>query len=203
LIVNKNINVSNDILTIKLSDEHNNIVTKELNVTIIKDNDLYIQKGWNLKALPVDKEINANIFKAKILWKYTNGKWEAYSSDKNTQQTIKKLEEKGMLKTFNTIKPAEGFWIYANEADVKVFDGKGYGIEKINLHNGWNLVGIGEDISIEQLKDKNIQYIWKYSNGKWQLWDKNINEETYKKYNAAKIDKIKKGEGFWVYYKGN
>ncbi len=100
---------------------------------------------------------------------------------------------------FSTIKPAEGFWVYNDQEEVKEYNGTNYGAEKILLHKGWNLVGIGKDIEKEELQAKGAEYIWQYENGEWRLWMKEENPKFSTKY--SKIDKLHAGEGFWVYCK--
>jgi len=83
------------------------------------------------------------------------------------------------------------------KADSKHLEGKNYGLEKLNLHYGWNLVGLGIDIKVQDLKEVNVKYVWKYNNGKWSIWGDNLDEKFYLLYN--KINNIKAGEGVWVY----
>lgn len=50
-----------------------------------------------------------------------------------------------------------------------------------NLSNGWNLLGAGEELKVDNLKEFDI--VWKYSNGQW--------------YSKDEIDLINEKEGFW------
>ena len=110
---------------------------------------------------------------------------------------LREYEEKGVYGVFDTIKPSEGFWIYSEKVGVKSFNGNSYGVEKLNLKEGWNLVGVGKGISVNELKDRSIKYTWQYDNGKWRVWGEDLSEDVYKRYD--KIENIKPTEGFWVF----
>lgn len=161
---------------------------------------LNFSKGWNLKALPINSEVNITDFNdSKILWEYKNNKWEAWSSNESIMKAIDKLNQKGDIGILKEIKPKEGFWAYYDDISVKVFDGKSYGLENINLKQGWNLIGVGKDISINDFNLTNIKYIWQYKNNKWMLWGKNLDKNIYDKF--SQIKDIKATDGLWVYVK--
>lgn len=198
--VKDDIDEKNDSLILDLRDKHNNIITKEINITILKSYDLYIDRGWSIKSIPVDREIGVDDFnESKIIWKWDSedGKWLAWSSDSNIMNILRESEKKGVYGVFDTIKPSEGFWIYSEKVGIKSFNGNSYGVERLNLKEGWNLVGVGKGISVNELKDRNIKYTWQYDNGKWRVWGEDLSEDVYKRY--EKIENIKPTEGFWVF----
>lgn len=161
---------------------------------------LHFDKGWNLVALPINSEVNVNDFNnSKILWKYTNNKWEGWSSDNSIMNKLNKFKNEGKINVFNKIEPAEGFWAYYDNVAVKVFDGKSYDFKNVDLKPGWNLVGSGQSISVDDLNNSNIRFIWKYKNGKWMTWGKDLNQNIYKEYEMIK--NIDVSEGFWTYCK--
>jgi hypothetical protein len=163
---------------------------------LIGDAYLKFTKGWSLKALPVDKEINASTFSdAKFLWKYNKG-WKVWSPNK---QLLQKLQKSG-IEIFDTIKSGEGFWAYYENEKVKAFNGKEYGFEKIDIHPGWNLVGIGRDLKIDTISTSNMKYIWKYNDGEWYIWTKD-SSELLDRFNFPTFQNLKRGEGFWVFGK--
>ena len=156
----------------------------------------YVYKGWNLKALPTDNEVNITIFKdAKIVWKWDNinQKWKVWMP----YISIEKHLSQHKIDIIKNIKPAEGFWILSNKNFKLDFSGEPYGIEKIKLQKGWNLVGVGQNISINDLENKNIKVVWQYINGKWRVWGPDLKENIYKKF--KKINEINATQGFWIY----
>jgi uncharacterized protein YkwD len=167
---------------------------------------LSYQKGWNLKSLPVDKEINITSFKKIIIiWCYKDAKWFANSSYKNIKDLIKDLK----IESLTIVKPGEGFWIYSDENTSLELNGSNYNItDEVNiseLNNGWHLLGTGENISVSKLinLNKNIKIIWKYIDGKWYGYsnDETVNEIIKSKYKT--FNDINESEGFWVYIDKN
>jgi hypothetical protein len=68
------------------------------------------------------------------------------------------------------------------------------------VDSGWSLLGVGENqkaIDVSKLSS-NIDFVWKYTNGKWKAYS--TNSEINKKIGTTFgiIDKINSGEGFWV-----
>ena len=195
LKVKDDVSLSNDVLLFSLEDEHNHKITKELNVTILEKYELYIPKGWSLKSLPTNQTVDAYSFRnSTILWKWDKSEknWLAWSPDSDIRQKI----IDNSIELFYTIKPSEGFWIKSEKDYTKNFEGDIYGFEKINLTQGWNLVGVGKDITVDEINDVAIKYIWLFRDGKWMLWGKSLAQDNYKKF--EKIKTIKAGEGFWI-----
>jgi hypothetical protein len=195
LKVKDDVSLSNDVLLFSLEDEHNHKITKELNVTILEKYELYISKGWSLKSLPTNQTVDAYSFRnSTILWKWDKSEknWLAWSPDSDIRQKI----IDNSIELFYTIKPSEGFWIKSEKDYTKNFEGDIYGFEKINLTQGWNLVGVGKDITVDEINDVAIKYIWLFRDGKWMLWGKSLAQDNYKKF--EKIKTIKAGEGFWI-----
>lgn len=62
------------------------------------------------------------------------------------------------------------------------------------LNHGWNLLSTHKNIDLKYLDKSNFKYIWKFSDKNWEIWsDKNI-ENSF-----ATLEKIQKGDGFWIY----
>ena len=198
------------------NDDNNNMTKTEDKGNIINNNNnevsstekimINLKIGWNLISIPVDKEIDVYDYffnSAKIVWKWdsNNQKWLGWSPYPKMMNILEKYKEKEILDTFNKIKPGEGFWIYSEVENVLNFEGNNFNAlgQINNLKAGWNLIGVGS-LSIEELESfEKIKFIWKYSNGKWKLRGKNLDENIYKKY--EKIEKLKPTDGVWVYIK--
>ncbi|MEA1916301.1 MAG: hypothetical protein U9N42_02105 [Campylobacterota bacterium] len=75
------------------------------------DTNLSIQSGWNLVSLKTDIDLysmeNFSHTDIKIMWKYVNDEWQAYSNKADVAQLITNAG----LKSFNFIKSDEGFWV--------------------------------------------------------------------------------------------
>lgn len=74
---------------------------------------------------------------------------------------------------------------------------------KLDLSSGWQLNGALEDINIKSFNNQNIESVWTYQNGKWELYLPN-NSDMQKKIidensDIKSLTSIKKGEGFWVF----
>jgi len=65
-------------------------------------------------------------------------------------------------------------------------------------NNGWNLMGVGKDESIEakdvQCSSGTLQYIWRYKNGSWQLYTPSGFGFGYPTFST-----LQNSEGFWVF----
>jgi len=71
-----------------------------------------LNQGWNLigSSNSVDLSKNLNNSNIKIVWRWHNGEWQAFSPNEN----IKKLIEKKGFTYFTITAAYEGFWVYAN-----------------------------------------------------------------------------------------
>lgn len=89
---------------------------------------LSLDKGWNLKGTSC--HVDVSTFKkegVRILWKYKNGEWEAWSPDNSIMALINQLN----IKTFSSIEPYEGFWVMAGAPiDVELCNSNDNGTEK-------------------------------------------------------------------------
>ena len=207
---NINLALSNGInITLNISDNDNAIapIDKSNVLKLCSNNqidslsrqELNITKGWNLVSIPVDlnlsyNDLNSTFKSAKIIWKYDNGSWKAY-----TKSDIQNLLDKENIPKIKSIKRGEGFWIYSDTNTTISFEGKSYNISVKNLSNGWHLFGAGSKIAIQNLisKNTNIKTIWTYKNG-WRAYGVNDLQNLLDKLNIPRIDTIKRGEGFWV-----
>ncbi len=70
----------------------------------------------------------------------------------------------------------------------------------LNLTTGWQLLGALDDIDVHSFKDSTVRSVWAYdSNAKqWKAYLP-AGDIDLSQYNIAPLNKIKKGEGFWVF----
>ncbi len=114
---------------------------------------LTVNQGWNLLALVTNQNVQSSTFSDyKAIYTYANGSWQ---------------------KNPSTIKYGLGFWIYSNTTKNYELTGNSYKADLNNLNSGWNLLGSGENTTIDNLA-------WIYD-GSWQ-----------------QTKNIKVGQGFWV-----
>ena len=89
---------------------------------------LSLDEGWNLKGTSC--HIDVSTFRKegiRILWKYENGEWEAWSPDSGIMALIDQLN----IKTFSSIEPYEGFWVMAGAPiDVELCGSNDNGTEE-------------------------------------------------------------------------
>jgi len=70
---------------------------------------------------------------------------------------------------------------------------------KNHIQKGWNLFGAIDDIDCNNF-DVNFTVLWIYKNGIWKAYSKNNQiKELIKEKNILEVDKIYKGEGFWIF----
>jgi len=88
----------------------------------LNDSNITIFNHWNLVALKVNHEVKVSEYfnnpKINLIWKYTNGLWQAYSPNPEISDLITQSE----YKPIETINPSEGFWIQSDENVTIVFD---------------------------------------------------------------------------------
>jgi hypothetical protein len=174
----------------------------EIVSSVSGESSLKIKSGWNLKALPIDVEVGVDTGKfnqtgISTLWKWNGSGWEIYSPLKTIMDLILKY---GITKA-EKVKTGEGFWINATgDVEVNIGTGEEYGLEKVVIDNGWNLVGVGKDTDINEFnKLESIKTVWKWSGSSWQIWSPDTNiMNLISNYGLTSIEKIDKGEGFWV-----
>ena len=160
---------------------------------LIQKQKITFNKGWNLKASPVYKEINVTDLGCEIYWKWDNvdKNWNYYSSIQTYDNLLK-----NKYKKFNLIYPSEGFWAYCKDSHTLELQGVSYNTFIGNLTSGWNLIGVGKDENISDLnlKENGVLILWTYKNNKWKYWvdDKNLSmlDENYT---------ISKDDGVWIY----
>ena len=73
----------------------------------------------------------------------------------------------------------------------------GFTIEK-----GWGLYGFSGDVSVAEFDDPSIVSLWKYKNGKWQVYssDENLMRQA-QELGLETFDTIYAGEGVWIHAK--
>ncbi len=68
------------------------------------DENITLQKGWNLISLPVDTVVSPHIFDGKTVWKYANNQWEFFDSDANEN-----------FPAISHITNSDGIWVKSNK----------------------------------------------------------------------------------------
>jgi hypothetical protein len=168
----------------------------------LEESSLKIKSGWNLKALPADVADGAgtdkfNKTEISTIWKWGGAGWQIWSPKSTIMDLILKY---GITKA-EKVNAGEGFWINASgDTEVNVGSGEEYGLEKVVVNNGWNLVGVGKDTDINEFnKLESIKTVWKWSGSSWDIWSPDTNiMNLISNYGLTSIEKIEKGEGFWV-----
>jgi len=149
-------------------------------------------EGWSLVSIPTNTITQPNqITTSDLLWSWNDGVWSAFS----TQESMLEYINEHNIEQISQLNPKEGFWTQSKHKFLKFFDGENYGFDDLTFQDGWNLVGIGEDINTSDIDD-NLT-IWTYADNKWSLYGKDFNSDVYETYN--KLETIKSGSGFWVY----
>ena len=68
------------------------------------DENITLQKGWNLISLPVDTVVSPHIFDGKTVWKYAGNRWEFFDNDANES-----------FPAISHITNSDGIWVKSNE----------------------------------------------------------------------------------------
>jgi len=75
--------------------------------------DLHLTKGWNLvgvgKTFSVEKL--SSVSGLQLIWKYKEGKWYAWSPNKNIMGIINSYAKSGIIGVIKDINAGEGFWV--------------------------------------------------------------------------------------------
>ena len=77
-------------------------------------NDIKLQVGkWNLVGTGTSVYAGElkNLSNVEIIWKYNNGKWEAYSPNPTIMEIIQSYADKGSIGVLQQINSGEGFWV--------------------------------------------------------------------------------------------
>ncbi len=164
---------------------------------------LSIASGWSLHSIPfkINNGINIENFtnnNISTIWKWTGNSWKIWSPDSNITNLITSYG----LNNITIILQGEGFWINAkNSFDINLGTGDEYGLETLNISNGWNLKGIGKNCYKNELSNLgvNVKTVWKWTGNSWKIWspDSNVNN-LIASYGLDSIKFIQRGEGFWV-----
>jgi hypothetical protein len=105
-----------------------------------------------------------------------------------------------------TINPGEGCWVNSQGQANEVVEGQEATDAKIQLNQGWNLVGFkaNQSYAIETLlgtKGQKVNSIWKWENSTWSVYLPTMSDKG-QGYAQAKgfgfLQTIQAGEGFWV-----
>ena len=77
-----------------------------LDINASNSNDeIFLEKGWNLISLPIDSVVSADIFAGFATWKYTQQNWEV-SNDENQSKNFPPIAH---------IKNSDGIWVKSDK----------------------------------------------------------------------------------------
>ena len=177
------------------------LIASVLLVSANADQTINLKTGWNLIGTYVNNVSVDKFQNAKIVWKYVNGKWVAYSSN----PTINKLIKQKGFTTFNTINSGEGFWVNTTSATTVTIAGDATK-DALNIKKGWNLLSLTSDksVSVDYFKDAVAIWKWDNDNQKWAVYSplQELQSKIAALVKTGQIETfnvIKPGEGFWVY----
>ena len=167
-----------------------------------KAEDLYVKSGWNLISARTQIDVK-NVFKDanKItsVWKWQNGKWAVYLPGQSDGGQAY-ANSKG-FSLLTTISPGEGFWVNANADTLYTLSGTEVDETKIDLAEGWNLLGLKTNKALDVTTLNDVTSVWKWENNKWAVYLPG-EEDGGKSYAESKgfalLTTIFPGEGFWV-----
>ena len=173
------------------------IISIAMNITLLNANNINIQKGWNLFSTGKNSEVNTSCLLNKlsshnpIIWSFNNSA-KSWINENNT---------KGIIKNHN------GFWLETNSS-INDFNITTCQIStsdsNITLYSGWNLISMGDTVSIDTLMPNfiNPTLLWQYNNQN-KSWLAYSNDDTIKakinNNNIPYISSIDATEAFWSY----
>ena len=140
-------------------------------------------------------ECNLNSQKSSII---------AYDSNESQMENvIMNYKCRGVYLTDGTLpEPYDLATYFDKEMElINQFNQYNFANTDIELYNGWNLVGIMQDINASVLSyQTNATIIWQYDsvNKKWAFYSSN-SELKYDKNLINKLNTLKKGDGCWLY----
>ncbi len=172
-----------------------NILTGSLSLSENENKALHILKGWNLIGIPVNTSFKTGkkLQKSSTIWGWNDNKWHVWSP----KQSIINLLGQYKVNILTELNAGYGYWINSSEEFTETFTGDVYGLEKLKLNKGWNLLGIGKDTTPDNFSD--ISTLWQWNGANWKIWSpENSILNLLKNYKIEIADKIKAGEGFWV-----
>ncbi len=186
----------NDYMATSFNMSDNYLYLTDNGIKIVDVDDLFMKdsisfyKGWNLKALPVLEDIDAQKLNCKLLWKWddVDNQWKFFTNDANYTKILKSSN----FKEFSTIYPAEGFWAYCDKNSSIELKGQNYNIDTSAFQKGWYLVGFGENVNIDSIDKQNIKIMWGYKKDGWHCWANDTNTS------FPILNDIKSDDGIWI-----
>jgi hypothetical protein len=174
-------------------------------VKVVIDNgtvsSIEIKTGWNLKALPVKGNDNVgdifNVDGISTVWKWEGNSWKIWSFNESIMNLINNYGI-GVIAKIST---GEGFWVNAGkDISVEINGSEEYGVEVLNIEQGWNLVGTGKNLFTNDFTLLgSVNTVWRWTGSSWQIWSPNSSiMDLISSYGLQTISAIEQGEGFWV-----
>jgi len=127
--------------------------------------DYSLNSGWNLMNFPMQLEgdgietVRTEIPEAESLWTWDNGHWSS-----NIAGTP------AFLNSLQNVSASKGYYLYMPEGVARTVQLSGEpSRETLQFNQGWNLIGVTEQITDIQafLTSNGAQSIWSYNNGEW------------------------------------
>gem|GEM_PF-2724762 len=157
--------------------------------------EIFLEKGWNLIGVPYSLDVNELINDgASLVWKYSEGKWQFYSS----VEKLNEIAQSYGLELITKIKEDEGLWVKVENPAKISFKGNSSKFS-VEVTKGWNLKGIGCYLNEESLNREEIKVVWKYKAKDWEIYssDERI-LEVAESYGIKAFHSIEPGRGFWI-----
>jgi hypothetical protein len=127
--------------------------------------DYSLNSGWNLVSFPMQFEgnsidvVRAEIPEAESLWTWNDGHWS--SNIAGTPAFLNSLQD---------LAAGKGYYVLLPDGESKTVQLSGEpSQETVQLDQGWNLIGVAEQVTDIQtfLTTNGAQSIWSYNNNGW------------------------------------
>lgn len=118
-----------------------------------KIKNLNLIKGWNLVAIPVQKEVNSSIFEFNSIYIFDNN-W---------------------TKNPSILSSGIGIWVDSKVETNLTFSGSDYKPNFIDLNGSWKLLGTGQELNNVKA-NWDFEDVWSYKNKVWEQNPLIINE---------------------------
>jgi hypothetical protein len=154
-----------------------------------------VGKGWQLVGVPVEGSYNTGekFNESSTAWGWNGSNWEVWSGDENIVALLNQYK----ITILSKLESGKGYWLNSGDEYTENFEGLSYGKDKINLSDGWSLVGCGIKLKASEFGE--AKTLWQWTGSNWKVWSpQNAIMNLLNEYKIEIADEIKAGEGFWV-----
>jgi parallel beta-helix repeat protein len=154
-----------------------------------------VSKGWQLVSVPVEGSYNTGekFNESSTVWGWNGSNWEVWSGDENIVALLNQYK----ITILSKLESGKGYWLNSGDEYTENFEGLSYGKDKINLSDGWSLVGCGIKIKASEFGE--AKTVWQWTGSNWKVWSpQNAIITLLNQYKIEIADELKAGEGFWV-----